>query len=315
MRLLSITASDGAGLTLTYDANGKISQATTAGRVWQYKYAPLGTGTLTNLTEVVLPDSSKWKIEGPEHAYGAINTPSFGQYCNFNVGPYTSYGDSYVSRVRITHPSSAVGEFYFKGIAYGYNNTPLAACTGTGSSGQMIGRPKAFLVTALHSKKIYGPGLTPKEWTITYSPSWSYEAECTNGCANTSTTVVSTNDGKVETYVYGNDFKTNAHQLLSQTVSQGGITTRRDITYLTSLVGQPFNDYMAGPLGEEAANSLDNPFLRRNRPMLTETTYQDGMIFQKVVNSYDAFARPLSITTSRETLNNSPDVGDNSATR
>lgn len=300
-RLMKISAFDGAEIVISYNADGQISEVATGDKVWRYNYRPYGTGPRRSLTEVVRPDGSKWKFEGPEYVYGDTSfVKPFGEHCDYKPYKYTSSGDRPVVRIRMTHPSGLVGEFFYKGIAHGYNNTSLSSCNTDGSeSTTFIGRPKAFVLPSLISKKLYGPGVATKEWTITYAPSWSYENECANGCPNTSTTIVAGPDGRIDTYVYGNDFQVNANQLLSHSVSDDGVLLRKiDYSYMASLSGQPFSDYIAGPLGEEVAATLDNPFLRRNRPLVETSIYQDGLVLKAKNLQFDYLARPTSVTKS-----------------
>ena len=303
IRLLSIVASDGASITLTYNAEGRIATASSAGQTWLYTYEPEGTGTLDPygvLSTVTLPDGSAWKLERSVYAYGNTVPESFGQHCNYDPGKYTSWGDSQVYRMRMTHPSGAVGEFYFKTIAHGYNNIPGASCS-PGGQALILGRPKASLISALVKKTLQGAGIPFTEWTFHYTPSWSFDFECTNGCQNTATTTITRNDGRVEQHIYGNDQQNNANQLLSHRVLQNGVVLQRqDHRYLTSAVGQPFPDVAVGPVGPDGGISLDNPFFRRNRPRFETITYQDGLVMKQVVNQFDEFVREVSITKSSQ---------------
>lgn len=296
-RLQSIVASDGAAITIQYDTSGRISSAITAGRTWKYEYQQRANYTVPHvyLSSVTLPDLSKWALGEVTYAYGALGTPTFGYQCNYSPGPYTSTGDSAVYKIRFTHPAGAIGEFFFKKIAHGYNNLPGASCTASGEA-LPLGRPKASVGMALIRKTIEGSGVSLLNWTVTYSPSWTYESECTSGCTSTATTVVSTGGGKIERFTYGNDFKNNANQLLKHEVLEGGQRLRlTEHKYLQTVSGQPFGDYAAGPEGSYSA-SLENSFLRRNRPRYETRTYQDGVIFVNTVTSFDQFVRPTAMT-------------------
>lgn len=297
-RLQSIVASDGASITLQYTPNGAIASVSSVDRTWQYTYQARSTNTVPRvaLSGVTLPDNSSWVLGRPTYAYGAITAPStYGEYCNYSAAPYTSSGDSAVSKISFVHPSGATGEFYFKSIAHGYNNLTGASC---GANGQQLplGRPKANLVSALIRKTISGPGMNLLDWHITYSPSWTFASECTAGCANSATTTVTANDGKVELFTYGNDFQSNANQLLRHEVRQGSQRLRvTDHSYLQNVTGQPFGDYAVGPAGTYSG-SLENPFLRRNRPNFETRIYQDGVVFRNTITSFDAFVRPAATT-------------------
>lgn len=295
-RLQSIVASDGAAITIQYNANGTIASATTAGKTWQYSYQQRANYTVPRvyLSGVTLPDSSAWTFYELTYAYGSSSSIVLGYQCNYSAGPYTSSGDSPVYKIRFVHPAGAVGEFYFKGIAHGYNNLPGASCSTSGQA-LPLGRPKANVVMALIRKTIEGPGVSLMDWSISYSPSWTYEAECASGCANTATTAI-TNGGKTERFTYGNDFKSNANQLLRHEILQGAQRLRlTEYRYLQTSTGQPFGDYAVGPTGTYLG-SLENPFLRLNRPLYETRIYQDGLIFENTVASFDHLVRPTAMT-------------------
>jgi hypothetical protein len=301
-RLQSIVASDGASISIQYSGSGHVATVTSAGRVWQYSYAqrPGFTSQRYYLSSVTLPDLSSWALEDTIYVYGALNTASFGYQCNYNAGPYTSAGDTAVMRFRAIHPAGATGDFYFKRIAHGYNNLPAASCTPTGQMLPM-GRPKASLVWALIRKTVAGAGLPTIDVNLTYSPSWSFASQCTAGCTNTATTVVTSADGRTERFTYGNDFQNNANQLLRHEVLQAGQPLRRtEHKYISSVAGQPFGDYAVGPMSGYS-ESLENPFLRRNRPRYETRVYQDGMVMISSVDVFDQFVRPTSSVSSSST--------------
>ncbi|WP_188444693.1 hypothetical protein [Pseudoxanthomonas indica] len=292
-------ASDGAEIRINYGSDGRVSTVTDGTSTWQYVYAVMTGMTTPELSQVILPDGSKWQLSLPQYIGGQVNLPTFGYQCNFSPGQYTSAGDSARMRQTFVHPSGAVGEFTYKVIALGYNNVAYGSCNSAQPPEYPQGRPKAFLSNPLISKMVSGPGITPLMWTLTYAPSWSYATECASGCPSTSTTTVVKNDGSTTTYVFGNDAQVNANQLLSESVSSGGITlTRTDYKYLASVTGQAFPDYVTGVLGAQDLGTLANEFFRRNRPMYERTIVQDGRAFKYKVDQFDAFARPVATTKS-----------------
>lgn len=231
-------------------------------------------------------------------------TANFGDLCNFDPGSMTSSGAVQPSEVgifRAKHPSGAVGEFKFKTIAHGNNNVTNGVCEAYtpapgGPAFSISGRPKAYALNTLFHKAISGPGVAAKTWSIAYAPSWSYASECASGCQNTSQTTVTAGDGKIETYVFGNDFQNNAQQLISQTISQGEIEYRKiNNSYLASSAGHNFQDYIGGYVGDPVYQTLDNPLDRRNRPIYKTEVLQDGGVFISQVMGFDALARPISI--------------------
>jgi len=298
--LTRMLASDGAEIRLTYGANGKLAEVVSGGRTWRYSYATMGGRE--ELQYVTLPDSSKWQYTIPEYAYGN-QLSNFGRNCDFRAYNLTSSGDSSVFKQTMVHPSGAVGEFVYKWIAHGYNNVHVGSCLEHQPLTTLVGRVKAYALMSLVSKTIKGPGLADRTWSITYAPSWTYASECANGCASTSQTIVTSGDGKVETYIFGNDFQRNPNQLLSHAVSKAGVVLRKsEYRYVASMEGQPFPDYIAGPTGEALSDTLDNPFFRRNRPRTETAILQGGTLFKSTVNAFDTKARPVNVTESSAPL-------------
>lgn len=298
--LTRMVASDGAEIRLNYGANGKLAEVVSGGNTWRYSYATMGGRE--ELQYVTLPDNSKWQYTIPEYAYGN-QLSNFGRNCDFRPYNLTSAGDSAVFKQTMVHPSGAVGEFVYKNIAHGYNNVYVGSCLEHQPQTTLVGRVKAYALMSLISKKINGPGLVDRTWSITYAPSWSYASECTSGCASTSQTVVVNGDGKIETYIFGNDFQRNPNQLLTHTISKAGVVLRKtEYKYVTSMDGQPFPDYITGPTGEALSDTLDNPFFRRNRPRIEKAIIQDGVSFKSRVNAFDVKARPIDVTESSAPL-------------
>lgn len=294
--LIRMTASDGAVIALNYGTDGRLAEVVNGSQTWRYHYALMGGRE--ELQYVVLPDGSRWEYEIPQYLYGN-QFSQFGINCDFRPHNMTMSGDSAVFRQTFKHPSGATGEFTYKYLAQGYNNVASGVCLEHAPFTTLVGRVKAFKYFSLISKVIRGPGLPEKTWSLSYAPSWSYESECTNGCPNTATTTVTSNDGRVESYVFGNDFKNNANQLISHTISKGGQPLRKTAyKYVDSMEGQPFPDYITGPVGEALVDTLDNPLLRRNRPRKETEIYQDGVVFKSIVGAFDSAARPLSVTES-----------------
>lgn len=310
-RILSIESSDGAAIHFQYNSDGKIASAAHGGRIWNYGYVknphnPDPKSLL--LSSVKLPDGTSWSYEYKNDLLGysseAVGFSTNGNNCTFNPGTMTSSSPGDPSKegvLKISHPSGAVGEFRFKAIVHGKNNVTSGACGWGDSSGWVLsGRPKAYPLSSLISKSISGPGLVPKSWSISYSPSWSYSAECGARCAASSTTVVTSSTGIIESYVFGNDFQNNDGQLLSKIVSsQNGIARREDYSYQQTASGQAFQDYYVEPEGLN--ETLDNQFSKRNVPLKKLVIAQDGASFISSINAFDARVRPLSITKSSST--------------
>ncbi len=306
-RVTSISSSTGARIQISYDSSGRVGKVEAGGRTWLYSYSQDPNWPVTAwLGRVQQPDGTAWAYAYDSYLF-ATNDDfyRFGEKCDFSPRSMTTDGAAPLASFRVTHPSGAIGQFKFKAIVHGTNNVPNGSCDMVAGSTAiyrlMSGRPKASPLNTLVEKSISGPGIQPLVWKLRYEPSWSYVHECTAGCPSTSRTTLSRNDGYKEIYEFGNDFQRNANQLLKRSVS--GLATGSVVetyAYVTSPAGFPFSDFAAGPDGEELANSLDNPFTRKNRPQSSRVLEQDGSKFVRTVRKYDHFARPVEIAASRE---------------
>lgn len=293
-RISQIKSSDGAIINVSYNPdNGKVASVSTGGRTWQYTYTVTSASyrDYDTLLSVILPDASRWTYGGvPNLASPLLGPDSPYGSCQIIIGNRSSDqspGTYELSYFRITHPSGAIGDFGFRSIMFGYNKTPGGCVLGTSYI------PKAYISNALYYKSISGPGITPKTWDVKYYPSWSYASEC-QGCPTTARTIVAENDGKTTTHVFGNDYATNAGQLLSKTISASGVSRSESYQYLSSAGGQPFPDI----IGNDPVQILNNPFLLKNRPVKSTTITQDGRAFTSQVDAFDQFVRPTRITRS-----------------
>jgi YD repeat-containing protein len=311
-RIKTIASNDGAQITISYNATGQVSSVSTGSQTWQYAYTDLGLG-FKSLSSVTLPDSTKWLYE---FVPGGVTsgTNFWGDACKQDPG--SARGDipptTVLSSYAVTHPSGARGDFRFRSVYHGTNNTP-GGCEAAGSVQTSLGYrtygiPSAYIATSLYQKTISGNGISGKVWTYYYYPTWSFSYQCTNGCASTSQTTVETQDGVKRRYTFGNSYSSNMGQLLSETVEKNAVIQRTtNNTYLANATGQPFPN-SAGyiPLGLMSTwgNQIGiveqhcNPFLYLNRPMSSSTTTQDGVTFTTSINAFEQFARPTSITKS-----------------
>jgi hypothetical protein len=291
-RITQIKSSDNVIISILYNQdNGKVDSVSSGGKTWRYTYASQSENRdYDALVEAILPDGSRWTYDKPitlysMSAYDSLTCAFTGSIPSNQPPPFDFYN------FRITHPSGAIGEFKFNQTTFGYNRTPGGCATHSSY------RPAAYIHSALYSKSISGPGVSPRTWIIKYYPSWSYESEC-NGCATTETTVVTDGVGRTTSYVFGNDYSTNAGQLLSKTISNLGISSSKQYQYLTSAQGQPFPD----AVGVDTLQLLNNPFLLKNRPVKTIKIIQDGWSFTSQVEAYDQFIRPTRVTNSNAPL-------------
>ena len=292
-RLLSVTSNEGASIQLTYNASGKISTISSHGRTWTYSYADPAT-----LGSVTRPDGSRWSFLY-DNIYQVARSDS-GLLWRDCVPPVTDQDAPPPAGqiLTITHPSGAVGTFKFRKITHGTTNTP-GVCYDPDpdrfGDEQVSSTPAAYRIASLYSKVITGAGLAARSWSYRYAPSWSWAQECSpTVCPDNSTsqTTVTGPDGTVTRYTFGNNYQTNAGQLLAETVESAGVVVKQTLsTYVTSATGFPFAD----AVGLDPQQFTNHLVTEKNRPQRSSLTLQDGVTFSWYVNTFDAFVRATSV--------------------
>lgn len=296
-RLTSIVASDGRSLALAYDAAGHISTVTAGTRTWTYIY---GNG----LTEVRLPDQSKWLINFAtlRNAYTEPD-PNVTLACEHSGA--SSIQSTFAGT--ITHPSGAVGSFSFKSTPHGRSYVPKQCIyPDPGTMQSNYARvPFLFNEIALQQKQISGPGLATATWTYTYgSPNNSWLENCGSGCASTKTLVVAGPESEWTRFTYGNRYQYNEGLLLKTERGSGpsAILSVEDSIYQHDSAGQAYPasvGFSAYSRGDHMAEKL--------MPLKQKTTTQQARTFKWQVAStcgagsslcFDAFARPTKVVKS-----------------
>ena len=290
-RLLSIVASDGRSLTLSYNTSGLISSVTDGARTWTYIY---GNG----LTEVRLPDQTKWLIDF-SNLRTAYTTPDPSSYqCEKSGGLATST----IYTGTMTHPSGAVGEFKFQSLTHGRSYVPKRCIPPSGSGYDHADVPFLFNTVAITQKKISGPGISsPAIWTYTYgAPNNSWLENCGGGCAS-SKTVEITGPSEWTRYTFGNRYKYNEGKLLTVESGAGpqSILRTENTTYLMN-TGQAYPDRIGWSLYSRGDKMAERYF-----PVIQRTTLQQGRGFTWQVATgctygycFDQYARPTQVVKS-----------------
>lgn len=306
-RIKSIESNDGVRLDVEYNPSGQIYRVKSGSRYWTYGYETIAADNgFRRLSSIELPDGSKWGFSFQPRTAVTLER-NFWKNCAEDPGLMTSDAPLDPTRLKtmtMTHPSGAKGEFRFLRLFHGTNNTPgeCHSFVGGGQWGTIswgtTGVPSAYAEDSLYEKKISGPGIPSRIWNYKYYPSWSFAYDCNTPCATTSQTIVQTNDGVLRRYTFGNDFSLNVGQLLAETTEKGGVVLQaKSYMYLSSADGQPFSD-RAGIISFGGGDGFNygNPLMFKNRPLRVTTTLQDGVSFSRVVNTFDAFVRPRSVT-------------------
>ena len=325
-RLLSMTASDGRRVDFAYGADDQIVRATSNGRSWTYTYydssnAGVGgrLGTVTN------PDGTRWifgqdpgnyvhlepKYEmrptttpGGDRAFREVEVLERVARCSFD-----HYLSPTVRPFEVTHPTGARAVFSFKTTRHGRTGVPAECQRGWDGGGDGGGvnvdsaqnsqnmHPAFKVVMSLQSKRVEGPGVAPLTWQYAYA---NLQA-CVGGeCATQNTptrkdVTVTSPDGDVTVSTFGKQYGENEGQLLVVNKMRGGaVLSRTDYGYVSNAQAEhmPFPSY----IGESISDFPDVFNETAIRPMREVITTQDGVSFVNETNSFDAFARPVSVT-------------------
>lgn len=331
-RLLRIHANDGREITFGYVtepfyptsnmdgyypasafSKDRILTATAGGRTWRYDYAP----NSTVLTGVTLPDGSHWGY--PSSGFARVFR--YDETVESTYECYEPFGDQRCevkkldrtlrcSHMRLlipestemvmTHPSGAQGRFVFRSAHHGRTNVPYDCEDGGGdyknADANYNNYPVFSDVWSIASKSLSGPGLNPASWTYTYVGLAGGYAPASGAFEPQYKTVtVLQPDGASEVHVFGKDANVNEGQLLAtETRNASGTVLRRVDTAFVSnadAAGAPFPEFA----GASLLAYSDIWSTAANRPERSTVIAQDGVTFSSYVNTYDAFARPMSV--------------------
>ncbi len=284
-QLTGIASSDGRSITLNYNSDGTIASATANGRPWQYSYA---AGTLTG---VLLPDGSSWSINTPQLTL--IYDPAHpASDCDTPGGWLANIAKTFSFR----HPSGATGSFTFSPTRHARTQV-TSQCFIEPDSGGFVtyGPPILRDNFALTQKQITGPGLQPLTWLASFSAAVGGYSTCSAPCpADTKTVTVTNPDGSYTVYTYGIRYYIDEGKLLRrQTYSAGGLLVRDESTsYALNPTSPPYARVMGDIVARHPDNFSDSYLV----PRTLTTLQQDGDTYTNTVNSFDNFARSLSVT-------------------
>ena len=301
-----IWSSDGREIDLYY-SDGRLSSATTSsGRTWHYHYDASG-----NLSDVVLPDSSKW-----QYAYTGTLKPQAPPPYETLSGPWCTGMPAIVSAeftLTATGPSGAVASFRFDNTRHDRSGVHASECMQEGNPADPtydLLVPYFYDVMSLTQKTLSGPGLPDggpglpdATWNYGYANAsfglWGTHTEppnypCTT-CTQYKTVTVMNPDGTEKRYRFGIEYWLNDGRLLqTDTLDTDGHVIRTVANeYLSdsAAASEPFYAEYGNVLGGVA-----DPVTARIRPVTKTTITQDQATFTTSVNSFDDFARTTSKT-------------------
>jgi RHS repeat-associated protein len=298
-KLLSITASDGRKLTLTYVAGtaliGTVSDCT---RTWTYTYGSSDSGR-TILKTVTLPDTSKWNFAGMDGAAGQFGRGGLVEMqIKYSTNPDVMQPSDCAYRAEgldgpdaigtMIHPSSAIGTFSMKPTNLGRNGVPLGCRDGAANY------PAFIDGYSLTEKSISGPGLPNMTWRTNYdganNPGW---AGCET-CKLPNIVLVTEPRGDVTRYTFGSTYAVDEGMLKQVDTGWNGSTALRTMT-------TRFNKSFTQAVGTSDQDRGDNWITSHLLPEDLRTITQQGSTFTWAVAAnadFDAFARPKKVTRS-----------------
>ena len=318
-RLTQVASSDGASISLNYDAADRITSISANGRTWLYTYGPPGYYGKSALQFVTLPGSNgKWSYT---YGMGMLDVNEFDpayvwRGCLLNIdtkATSVSPGSGETNTITIGHPSGASGTFEFRKVLHGTKQAE-ANCRwvggnwfNTGGYTAVIDHSSAYQVPSLFRKTVTGTGLATQQWNYSYQPGWNSPYQ--------SVTTVAEPGGTYSKYTYGNNCVYSSGsgscqdyglllKVTKGTANQVLRTEERE--YVLSATGQNYPANSGTTLNAAGLWYGGNAF-NYNRPLFKSTIVQDGVEFISLVNKgcvqsgaycFDSFVRPTSFTKS-----------------
>ena len=322
-RLQRIWSNDGREISLTYDADNRLSTVTANSRTWTYRYSAYSLAQQDThfLSEVVLPDGSKWRYDTSQferritYKKGNVDDPlrdaegymirEYG-YCNFDR-VIKGGGGAYA----VTHPSGASARYAFSPMRHGRKNVrEMCLDTGDTIKGANNLLPLHHDALTLVSKTVSGPGLPSLLYQYRYEgmdpgyryvgdPEWDNALNATP-TPNYKTVTVVEPDGTEMISIFGRDYSLNEGRLFRTETKKSGVVQRStayeylpedaaDSQLFPSLTGYSlaYND-----------NWLSSSAIR---PVVRTTVIQDGVSYVSQVPlcsgatyCFDGFGRVAS---------------------
>lgn len=299
-RPVRIWSNDGRDIVLVYDGE-HLAYASSSGRTWRYQYGTVEEAV--RLTEVVLPDNSKWT-----YSYSTALRVQVGQWDGHSrpdcrEQPPEAAGEL---TLQIGHPSGATGTFNLKNLRHGRSGLHISECAQriiSDDAGTRIyyelRTPYYFDVMTLLSKTVTGPGLkTPLVWRYDYGNGleklWGSAGQpanypCTT-CKQQKTAVVTNPDGTSTHHIYGTQYALNEGRPLGTRVvsADGTAVQSRSSLYMS-------NEEAAAQAFAPVYGLIlhgDDPSTAQVRPIVAEGIEQESTLYQRSLLEFDALARP-----------------------
>jgi len=269
-RLNSIDASDGRRITLAYDGQGRVSTVTANGRVWRYAYAADNGDNDAGLSQVTLPDGSRWNYSQTGRLRSRLphRNAESGGGCEYPAGSAPR-----PTTMTVSSPSGATGVFEFAMQMF-FRSDP---CNGL--------LPSSYDVWSLTRRTITGPGLQPHVVNRNYNLG-------VPGRGRWVSRVLS--DGVEFREHYATDPGLDERKLLQRQIlnAEGQVMRVETNTYQFGSTNGPFAQRIGRSLGIMSGQFLDGVLSAIDRT----TIQQDGDTYTTAYSSFDRSAR-AGVTT------------------
>lgn len=283
-KLISISSSDGRSISLTWSGN-KIVSVSSAGRNWVYSYAG------ERLAEVLLPDQSKWTYSSTGGL--GISPPVWTPGIEDPTGcPETADAPMGAYGLTVVAPSGARAEYQFQVLQHARSGVPEHACYINSPEYWFMKVPRSNWSLTLVSKVVTGPGVPAMTWT------YAYDVAVAGQDPDTKVNTVSGPDGTYTRSTFGIAFNLNEGVLLKSETGSGPAAILQTQSYRYLSASEVANQLFPSSVGDDPKEWSDYLTSSWLRPMKESTTTQNQVAFRMLVNSYDRFARPTSVTKS-----------------
>lgn len=289
-KLAAIDASDGRHLEVAGgdSVTGVTVGTGSAARTWSYVYAD---SAQTSLTEVVLPDLSRWSYRGNFGREWFSNYQFSG--CDQDL-PYAITGER---TAEVTTPAGATAFYTLQRKVFGRSVVPkncLEADMFAGYPGYPQ-NPRLYISHAITSRSISGPGTSAQSWTYSYSsPNQSWEEQCASGCVDTVWSEVVNPLGEKTRSYFSNRFDQTENKLVKEeTYSAAGTLLRSTQQSYATAPANGANPYPWPLIIGDTFEYSGNPLLStRWTPLSSISISEGGASYVRTNTEFDAWARP-----------------------
>ncbi|MDP3670714.1 MAG: RHS repeat domain-containing protein [Telluria sp.] len=290
-QLTKIESNDATGsprvISLTYEtpasvASNLVSSVNDGTRTWTYSYDTT-IAENANLTGVTLPDQSRWDLTGVAPLLFSVDYLGSGSCDTPGVlNPVQLFG-------YMTHPSGARGDFTLTPTYHGRSGVEEQCDYDVETETYSPYYPKIFSSNALTRKTLSGPGLSPMEWSTTYSAQASSWAPC-NACETTKQVLVTEPSGDKTRFTFGTLFRQTEGQLQQTDVIESNGSVIRSTQQRYAEPVPPFGvSYQRRGDGELASRVMET-----DRRIIS----QQGVEFTWLASQFNSFAKPTNVTRS-----------------